>query len=126
MSQQPLSQCFGYWVRASLFIFHLHSPSNTNHLLHKSPFWICDLNNTFQKKSVNNLKTNIPTLFNNSPMNQIINLKSNKILKKHLLRICFPRFFFGVLMKNHGPISGGGWFSPPPFAPNQRPSTPSP
>ena len=28
-------------------------------------------------------------------MNQIINLKSNKILKKHLLRICFPRFFLG-------------------------------
>ena len=32
-------------------------------------------------------------------MNQIINLKSNKILKNHLLRICFPRFFLGFWWK---------------------------
>ena len=59
-------------------------------------------------------------------MNQIINLKSKQSSeKKHLLRICFPDFLKGFWVKSWTNV-GVGLFPPPPFAPNQKPSTPSP
>ena len=108
MSEQPLSQCFCYWVRASLFIFHLHSPSHTNHL-HKSPFWFCDLNNTFQKNSVKHVKTQHPNIIQqltNEPNHQPQEQQNSE---KNTYCVCvFPDFLLGFWL-NH-PISGCRWF----------------